>query len=94
MSIISGICHGVAGSAYVFLVIYNLLEQQDPKYIYRAAKFAEYLQHPQFIKEARRPDCPYSLYEGISGTACFVMDLLEPENAEFPFFNLKNNYNG
>jgi hypothetical protein len=88
-----GICHGIAGNGYVFLVIYNLLNQKEPKYLYRAVKFAEFLKDPQFLQEAKRPDSPYSLYEGIAGTACFVLDLLQPEKAEFPFFNLNNNYN-
>ncbi|XP_021965389.1 lanC-like protein 3 homolog [Folsomia candida] len=89
-----GICHGVAGSGYVFLLIYNLLEQRDPKHLYRAAKFAQFLKSSQFLKEARTPDCAFSLYEGIAGTACFVLDLLQPVNAEFPFFNVHNSYNG
>ncbi|ODN01842.1 LanC-like protein 3 [Orchesella cincta] len=87
-----GICHGVAGNGYVFLVLNRLLEGKDPKQLYRAGKFAEFLECPQFLKEANRPDCPYSLYEGWAGTVCFLMDLLQPEAAEFPFFNLDVNY--
>ncbi|CAL8102070.1 unnamed protein product [Orchesella dallaii] len=86
-----GICHGVAGNGYVFLVLNQLLEGKDPKQLYRARKFAEFLDCAQFLKEARRPDCPYSLYEGWAGTVCYLMDLLQPLAAEFPFFNLHVN---
>ena len=78
-----GICHGVAGNGYVFLLLYRLTS--DRLYIYKAAKFAEFLNDPQFIREARKPDCPYSLYEGIAGTSCFLADLFEPEKSAFPF---------
>ncbi len=89
-----GICHGVAGNGYVFLVIHQLLQGQDLKHLYRAGKFAEFLETPQFQAQARRPDNPYSLYEGWAGTVCYLMDLLQPEMAEFPFFNLNVSYAG
>jgi len=87
-----GICHGVAGNGYVFLILHRLLDCKDEKHLYRAYRFAEFLSTPQFVREARRPDCPYSLYEGTAGTACFLADVLNPSLAEFPFFNLYNNY--
>jgi hypothetical protein len=74
------------------LVIHRLIGQHDEKNLFRANKFLEFLHHPQFIAESRRPDTPYSLYEGFAGTACFVMDALQPQEAEFPFFNISNNY--
>ena len=40
------------------------------------------------FKRARIPDTPYSLYEGLAGTACFYNDLLHPNNASFPFMNI------
>ncbi|XP_015515778.2 lanC-like protein 3 [Neodiprion virginianus] len=78
-----GICHGIAGSGYVFLLLYRLT--QDPKHWHRAAAFANFLKSDEFYQNARRPDSPYSLYEGFAGTACFLADLLEPEKANFPF---------
>lgn len=78
-----GICHGVAGGGYVFLLLYRLTS--DLKYLRRAAKFANFLSSEQFLREARTPDRPYSLYEGIAGTACFLADLLEPSKSAFPF---------
>ncbi|XP_071578734.1 lanC-like protein 3 homolog [Temnothorax nylanderi] len=78
-----GICHGVAGNGYVFLLLYRLTG--DERYLYRAAKFADFMNLPQFQTDARIPDSPYSLYEGIAGTACFLADLIEPDKAHFPF---------
>lgn len=78
-----GICHGVAGNGYVFLLLYRLTS--DKRYLYRAAKFADFMNSPQFQVDARIPDSPYSLYEGIAGTACFLADLIEPDKAHFPF---------
>ncbi|XP_013400405.1 lanC-like protein 3 [Lingula anatina] len=85
-----GICHGVAGSGYVFLLLYRLTE--DLKYIYRAEKFAEFLISEEFTQKANTPDTPYSLYEGLAGTVCFLTDLLLPQHAEFPFFDVFSNY--
>lgn len=81
-----GICHGVAGSGYVHLLLYQLTK--DQKHLYRAVKFAEFLEDKTFVKEARTPDRPYSLFEGVAGTVCFLLDVLAPETAEFPFMNV------
>ncbi|XP_029162376.1 lanC-like protein 3 homolog [Nylanderia fulva] len=78
-----GICHGVAGNGYVFLLLYRLTGNE--LHLYRAAKFADFMNSPQFQSDARTPDSPYSLYEGIAGTACFLSDLIEPDKAHFPF---------
>ena len=81
-----GICHGVAGNGYVFLILYRLTE--DMNHLYRATKFMEFLTNEMFIKEARTPDRPFSLYEGLAGTVCFLVDLLEPKTAQFPFMDV------
>ncbi|XP_013776330.1 lanC-like protein 3 [Limulus polyphemus] len=80
-----GICHGVAGSGYVFLLLYRLTA--DHKHLHRAQQFANFIFTEEFSK-ARTPDCPYSLYEGLAGTACFLADLLQPDSSEFPFFDI------
>lgn len=80
------ICHGVAGNGYVFLILYRLTN--DPKHIYRASKFADFLTSERFLREARTPDRPLSLYEGVAGTICFLIDLLHPEKAQFPFMDV------
>ena len=51
-------------------------------------QFAKFLTTEEFILGARTPDAPYSLYEGIAGTVCYLLDLLQPEQAEFPFFDV------
>ena len=81
-----GICHGIAGNGYVHLLLYRLTN--DDKYLYRALKFAEFLENQEFKSKSRRPDSPYSLYEGLAGTVCFLVDLLNPKEAEFPFFDI------
>lgn len=81
-----GLCHGVAGNGYVFLLLHRLTS--DPKHLYRAMKFAEFLTCEEFLREAKTPDHPLSLYEGIAGTVMFLVDLLEPEKAAFPFMDV------
>jgi len=81
-----GICHGVAGSGCVFLLLYRLTGNE--LYLHRAMRFAEFLETPEFLNGARTPDTPYSLYEGLAGTVCFIADLLQPQKAEFPFFDV------
>ena len=81
-----GICHGVAGCGYVFLLLYRLTS--DERHLHRALQFAEFMFSEQFLSAARIPDMPYSLYEGLAGTACFLVDLLQPKQAEFPFFDI------
>ncbi|XP_077155772.1 lanC-like protein 3 [Ranitomeya variabilis] len=81
-----GICHGVAGSAYVFLLLYRLTG--NSKYIYRAQKFAEFLSSEEFKMGSCTIESLYSLYEGLSGTVCFLVDLLQPNQAEFPLFSV------
>ncbi|XP_054643141.1 lanC-like protein 3 [Dunckerocampus dactyliophorus] len=81
-----GICHGVAGSAYVFLLLYRLTG--NSKYIYRAQRFAEFLFTEEFKSGSRSLTSVYSLFEGLSGTVCFLVDLLQPDQAEFPLFTV------
>ncbi|KAH6939169.1 hypothetical protein HPB50_016392 [Hyalomma asiaticum] len=80
-----GICHGTAGNAYAFLRMYQVT--RDCKYLHRAAKFCEwcfdYGQH-----QCRIADRPFSLFEGMAGTIYFMADMLEPEKAAFPAFQL------
>lgn len=82
----SGLCHGVAGNGYVFLLLYRLTA--DEKYLFRANTFAQFLTTSDFKKEARTPDCPYSLYEGLAGTVCYILDLFTPKSAAFPFMDV------
>lgn len=81
-----GICHGVAGNGYVFLLMYRLTE--NIKYLHRAITFAHFMESEEFKRNARTPDYPYSLYEGLAGTACFLADLSDPSRAAFPFLDI------
>lgn len=81
-----GICHGIAGSGYVFLVMYRLTK--DLKYLYRAIRYAHFLSTPEFLRYLRKPDRPWSLYEGLAGTVCYLIDLIHNDCAAFPFMNV------
>ena len=69
---------------FVKIILYFRLTG-DPKHLYRATKFADFLDTDTFKNEARKPDCPLSLYEGWAGTLCFLLDLSQPDQAHFPF---------
>ncbi|XKL65757.1 hypothetical protein PGB90_009177 [Kerria lacca] len=75
------LCHGVAGNGYTFLKLFQLTK--DNKYLHRATKFAEWCFN-YGSKQAFAPDRPWSLFEGITGVICFLMDLLQPTMAKFP----------
>nr|XP_026491888.1 lanC-like protein 3 [Vanessa tameamea] len=85
-----GICHGVAGNGYVFLLLYRLTGED--KYLHRAIRFVDFMNTDEFMRDARLPDNPESLYEGTAGTACFLADVLVPEMAEFPFQDVFSTY--
>lgn len=78
-----GICHGITGNGYAFLMLFKIT--QNARYLYRAIKFAEFLTKSKFIREAKTPDRPYSLYEGLAGAICFLNDMLHIDQASFPF---------
>ncbi|XP_022128595.2 lanC-like protein 3 [Pieris rapae] len=85
-----GICHGVAGNGMVFLLLYRLTG--DDKYLYWATSFASFINTEEFLRDARLPDNPESLYEGTAGTVCYLSDLLVPDKAEFPFQDVFSTY--
>lgn len=70
----------------MFLLLYRLTG--DPKHLHRARAFAYFVFTPTFSEEARRPDTPYSLYEGRAGTVCYLVDTMTPDQAAFPFFDV------
>lgn len=81
-----GICHGIAGNGYVFLIMYRLTK--NPKYLYRAMNFAYFLEDPLFSEYVYTPNGRWSLYEGLAGTVCYLIDLMHNENASFPFMDV------
>lgn len=68
------------------LCLLRLTENQS--YLYKAIHFYKFMDSATFQSNSRPPDNPYSLYEGIAGTVCFLGDLLCPENASFPFSDI------
>ncbi|XP_055639710.1 lanC-like protein 3 homolog [Toxorhynchites rutilus septentrionalis] len=81
-----GICHGISGNGYAFLLMFRLTGENV--YLYRAGKFMEFLDSDIFVKAARTPDRPLSLYEGMAGAVCFIVDLLSPATSHFPFMDV------
>ncbi|KAL1460932.1 hypothetical protein WDU94_012868 [Cyamophila willieti] len=81
-----GICHGVAGNGYAFLLLYRLTKNEQ--YLHKAYLFANFMLSDDFKRNSRMPDSPFSLYEGLAGTACFFVDLMQPDKAVFPFMNI------
>lgn len=85
-----GLCHGVAGNAYVFLALYKLTG--DAKQLQRAHAFGRFLYEEADVLveagEMHGGDRPWSLFEGLAGTACLYLDLTDPENAKFPGFEV------
>ena len=80
-----GLCHGAAGNGYGFLCLYQLTG--DTNYLWKAIKFAEWCLDRD-NHDCRVPDRPFSLFEGLAGTAYFLADMLEPDKARFPAFQL------
>ncbi|BFG02976.1 lanC-like protein 3 homolog [Drosophila madeirensis] len=79
-----GLCHGIAGNGYVFLLLFRLTN--EPQHLHRALKFVLMLGKPHDAQKT--PDHPQSLYEGWAGAICFLIDLLEPDQAAFPFMDV------
>jgi hypothetical protein len=80
-----GACHGVSGNSFALLKLYK--ETKDEKWLYRAVKFAEFMNTKEFLKGASQPDHPNSLFEGAAAACCLYADLIEPEKACFPLFD-------
>uniref|UniRef100_A0A0A0L279 LanC-like protein GCL2 n=1 Tax=Cucumis sativus TaxID=3659 RepID=A0A0A0L279_CUCSA len=85
-----GICHGISGNTYVFLSLYRLTG--DLMYLHRAKAFACFLHQnaEKLISEGKMHsgDRPYSLFEGIGGMAYLFFDMVEPNAAKFPSYEL------
>ncbi|XP_025194355.1 lanC-like protein 3 homolog [Melanaphis sacchari] len=81
-----GLCHGIAGNGYVFLLLYRLTG--DTKHLNRAVQFGKFIFTDECIQGSRRPDNLYSLYEGLAGTVCYLSDLIQPDKASFPFLDV------
>ena len=38
----------------------------------------------EFKNEPRKLDAPFSLFDGLGGAICFLIDLMDPDKADFP----------
>lgn len=85
-----GICHGVSGNAYVFLSLYRLTGNKE--YLYKAKGFSCFLldRAQKLITEGKMHggDHPYSLFEGLGGMAYTFLDMIDPQVARFPGYEL------
>ncbi|XP_061367256.1 lanC-like protein GCR2 isoform X2 [Gastrolobium bilobum] len=85
-----GICHGISGNTYVFLSLYRLTGNVE--YLYRAKAFSCFLldRAQKLISEGKMHggDRPYSLFEGLGGMAYTFLDMVEPQVAKFPGYEL------
>ncbi|GLJ13670.1 hypothetical protein SUGI_0217870 [Cryptomeria japonica] len=85
-----GSCHGISGNAYVFLALYRLTG--DKKHLYRAKAFTSFLlgRSHELISAGQMHggDHPYSLFEGLAGTAHLWYDMIRPLAAKFPAYEL------
>ena len=70
-----GLCHGVAGNGYALLAAYRL--SRDPMWLHRAVVFGTCIGDDGVCARQRTPDNPFSLFEGLAGSACFLRDLRE-----------------
>lgn len=89
-----GLCHGISGNAYVFLSLHRGMggRQEKQQHLFRAKQFASFLckQGRALVEsgEIHGGDRPYSLFEGLAGTACLLFDVTKPETARFPAYEL------
>lgn len=81
----AGLCDGIAGNAYAFLSLYRLTGEKV--YVDRARAFAGFLYHNP-AKLVACGDNTCSLFQGLAGVACLWFDLISPESARFPGFEL------
>lgn len=78
-----GLCHGISGNSYALLSLARV--ESGDLWLLRAQHYTHFaassLEELELV-----PDHPYSLYEGLAGMATLMLDMLDPENARFPFY--------
>lgn len=79
-----GLCHGVSGSVFALLAASDVLDGHDkdllPERFLQAVHLTILGSHWHGMTrkgELRRPDAPYSLYEGLSGLCSAYVAILE-----------------
>uniref|UniRef100_A0A1I7YGY5 Lanthionine synthetase C-like protein n=1 Tax=Steinernema glaseri TaxID=37863 RepID=A0A1I7YGY5_9BILA len=83
-----GLCHGLSGNGYIFLLAYRFSGREE--FFHKARAFAVVMFSEQFQRLANTPDCPFSLFEGWAGAISFLADLLEPHKAQFPLYPIRD----
>ena len=68
------VCHGIAGNAYPFLAAFKATGNLE--YLNRAIAFANVVMNVGYENCCAKADHPFSLFEGLSGTVMFLVDLL------------------
>ena len=81
-----GVCHGMSGSGYAMLRLFRLT--RDAKWLHRACAIGDYMLSDDVVARSRTPDNPVSLFEGSAGAALFLADVLRPNVATLPLFEL------
>lgn len=85
-----GLCHGVSGNAYTFLALYRLLNKDV--HLHRAKAFGCFLldcaRDLIASGDMHGGDHPYSLFEGLAGMSCLWLDLVNPNVARFPGYEV------
>ncbi|CAA6664999.1 unnamed protein product [Spirodela intermedia] len=85
-----GLCDGTAGNAYSFLSLYRLTG--ETVFLERARAFASFLYHnaEKLVGHGQQHggEHAYSLFRGLAGPACLWFDMISPENARFPGFEI------
>ena len=74
---------GVSRTEYASLSLYRVTH--DEKCLARPSRFAGFMLTPRFLS-ADVPHSSWPLYDGWAGALCFLVDVSDPENAEFPLF--------
>ncbi|MCO5555513.1 hypothetical protein L7F22_009058 [Adiantum nelumboides] len=85
-----GLCHGISGNTYTFLALYRLVHEE--RHLYRAKAFGCFLLNSarDLISSGQMHggDHPYSLFEGLAGMCYLWLDLVNPDSARFPGYEV------
>jgi len=81
-----GLCHGVAGNAYLALNLYALTK--DEKYTQQLDGFLHFIvnwKEKTANKDFRLPDYPWSMWEGLAGAVWFLLDFDQAKTSGLPW---------
>lgn len=82
----TGLCHGTAGNGYALLGLYRATG--DERMLHRAEYFARWsMDH--ISRFAEGPAATYSLFEGLAGSVCFFLDVIQAKSSlGFPGYEI------